>query len=180
MNRSSFRITSAIVPFALLLLGACTSDSPTAPQLAPLLSRTGESVDRPTRIAVCPTNQSYRTEGIFGPAGGSLRVAGHRLTIPAGVLTEATQFTLHAPAGPHVRLVLSAGGAEHYTFQAPVVVTISYNRCGRQHLPRSPLSAWNIDDTGRRLVERMRGKDDRRRRAVTFRTTHFSTYAVCY
>ena len=180
MNRSSVRTARTILPFALLLLGACSTDSPTAPQLAPMLSRTGESVDRPTRIVVCPTNESYRAEGILGPAGGSLHVAGHRLTIPAGVLTEPTQFTLYAPAGSNVMLELSAGGAEHYTFRAPVVVTISYDRCGRQHLPSSPLSAWNIDDTGRRLVERMRGKDDRKRRAVTFRTTHFSTYVVAY
>jgi hypothetical protein len=180
MNRSSFRTTSTILPFALVLLGACSTDTPTASLPAPLLSRTAESVDRATRIAVCPTTESYRTEGILGPAGGSLEVAGHRLTIPAGTLREPTQFTLHAPAGRHVRLVLSAGGAKHYRFPAPVVVTISYDRCGRQHRPTAPASAWYLDDSGSELMERMGGKDDRKLRAVTFQTNHFSTYTVCY
>lgn len=180
MYRSSFRTATTILPFALLLLGACSTDSPTAPQLAPMLSRGGESVDRPTRVAICPTAESYRTEGILGPEGGSLHVTGHRLTIPAGVLTEATQFMLYAPAGRQVALELSAAGTEHYRFTAPVVVTISYDRCTRQHRPTSPASAWYIDDTGKRPVKRMAGHDDRRRRAVTFQTTHFSTYVVAY
>ena len=180
MNRSSFRVTTAILPFALLLLGACTTDSPTTPQLGPTLSRRVESVDRPTGILLCPTTESFRTEGVVGPAGGSLSVGGHRLTVPAGVLTEATHLTLYAPAGRHVRLELSAGGAEHYRFRAPVVVTISYDRCARQHRPASPAVAWYTDVAGGVPLERMPSKDDRKRRAVTFATTHFSTYAVCY
>ena len=180
MNRSGFRTASTILPFALVLLGACSTDTPTASLPAPVLSRTGESVDRATRIAVCPTTESYRTEGILGPAGGTLEVAGHRVTIPAGMLTEATQFTLHAPAGRHVKLVLSAQGTEHYTFRTPVVVTISYDRCGRQHRPTAPASAWYLDDSASLLVERMGGKDDRIQSTVTFQTAHFSTYVVAY
>jgi hypothetical protein len=144
-----------------------------------MLSRSGESIDRSPRFAVCPTTESHRTEGILGPEGGSLRIAGHRLTIPAGALTEATQFTLRAPAGRQVQLELSAAGAEHYTFVAPVVVTISYDRCGRQH-SATPASAWYTDDTGQLPLELMPGKDDRKQRAVTFQTTHFSTYTVAF
>jgi hypothetical protein len=180
MNRSSFRTTSTILRFALVLLGACSTDTPTASPPAPLLSRTVESVDRATRIAVCPTTESYRTEGILGPTGGTLEVAGHRVTIPAGTLTEPTQVTLSAPAGRHVKLVLSARGTQHYRFRAPVVVTISYDRCGRQHRPTGPASAWFLDDSGSWLVERMGGKDDRIRSTVTFQTAHFSTYVVAY
>ena len=179
MYRSSFRraaVTS--LPFALIVLGACDSPSPTAPQLTPTLSRTSGRVDH--QVAICPTTQSYRAEGTIGPRGGSIRAGNHRLTVPRGVLTTPTRFTLHAPAGREVKLELSANGATHYQFAAPVVVTISYDRCTRQHQPPTPLTAWYVDDSGTRLIERMNGRDDRIRRAVTFRTNHFSTYLVAY
>jgi hypothetical protein len=180
MYRSRFRTAKTLFLFALSALGACSTDSLTAPQPAPLLSRRAESPENIAQLAVCPTARSHRAEGVVGPAGGSLHAGGHRLTIPAGVLTEPTRLTLHAPAGRHVALELTAAGAEHYTFPAPVVVTISYDRCRRQHRPTAPLSAWYIDEADARSAERMSGKDDRAHRAVTFRTTHFSTYVVAY
>jgi hypothetical protein len=179
MYRSSFRTVLSLVSLALLL-GACSDQPPTSPRLAPSLSVGSESAHQ-AHIAVCPTTESHRTEGVLGPRGGSLHVAGHRLTVPPDVLTEATSFTLYAPAGQEVRLELSAQGAEHYQFAAPVVVTISYDRCRRQRPSASIASAWYIDDSGETLrVEPMRGKDDRKRKAVTFPTTHFSTYVVAY
>jgi hypothetical protein len=144
------------------------------------MSWRAEADARPSQVAICPTDQSYRTEGMIGPRGGTLRVAGHRLTIPAGVLTEETRFFMHAPAGREVKLELRAGSGPHYRFSAPVIVTISYDRCTRQHRSESGMTAWHVDDTGTRLLEPMGGKDDRKRKAVTFRTTHFSTYLVAY
>ena len=180
MYRSDFRATTTLLPFALLVLGACSTDSPTAPQAASMLSPGVESFVPVPHVAICPTTESYRTEGILGPKGGSLHVAGHRLMIPPGVLREPTRFALYAPAGPLVRLELTATGTEHYRFAAPVVVTISYDRCRRQHSLTSPATVWYFDDTGEQPIERMAGKDDRQRRAVTFRTSHFSTYVVAY
>ena len=116
----------------------------------------------------------------MGPDGGSISAGGHRLTIPAGVLARPTRFTLYAPASREVRLELTANGAEHYRFPAPVVVTISYDRCTRQHWPPTPATAWYLADGDTQPSERMRSKDDRRRRAVTFLTNHFSTYVVAY
>ena len=180
MYRSSSLPARTILTLALLTLGACSSDAPTAPRLSPTLSRNAEIAARAARVAICPTDESYRAEGVLGPRGGSLRVAGHRLTIPPGVLSEATRFTLNAPAGREVKLELRAGNEKHHRFSAPVVVTISYDRCTRQRPAEYALSAWHVDDTGTRLIERMGGEDDRRRRAVTFRTMHFSTYLVAY
>ncbi len=180
MYRSRTRTATAVLPLALLLLGACHDESPTSPEPSLHLSRSAESFDPAPRMAVCPTTQSYRTTGVVGPAGGSLQVAGHRLTIPAGLLTEPTRFRLYAPAGRHVRLELSAAGARHYEFSSAVAVTISYDRCPRQHPNRPLASAWYVDDTMGQPLERMGGNDDRRRRAVTFRTTHFSTYIVAF
>ncbi len=182
MHRSRFRSATAVIPFVLIFLAACDSTtSPTAPPLAPKTSRSAEPFDNnATLVAVCPTARSYRADGTIGPNGGSISVAGHRLTIPPGVLTTATQFTLHAPAGQEVKLELSANGGEHYRFAAPVVITISYDRCKRQHWPPTPATAWYVENGGTRLVERMAGRDDRRGRAVTFRTNHFSTYLVAY
>ena len=180
MYRSSFGTAPRLLAFALLVLGGCTSDAPAAPELTPTLSRRSEPDERPTRVVMCPTTQSYRTSGMIGPEGGSLQVAGHRLTVPAGVLTEMTRFSLRAPAGPEVKLELSAGGATHYQFSSPVAVTISYDRCTRQHQPRAAVSAWYVDDSGQEFIERMTGRDDRTRMEVTFQTSHFSTYLVAY
>ena len=178
MHRSSFRTATAVVPFVLIVLAACDAESPTTPLSSPTLSRSAHSVANAPSLIICPTTQSYVARGTIGPRGGSIHVAGHRLTIPRGVLTAPTHFTLTAPSGPEVKLELSANGAEHYRFAAPVVVTISYDRCTRQHWPPTPATAWYVESG--RLVERMRGNDDRRRRAVTFRTNHFSTYTVAY
>jgi hypothetical protein len=180
MYRSSFGTAPRILALALLVLGGCTSDSLTAPELTPNLSRRSESDDRPTRVVMCPTTQSYRTSGMLGPEGGTLQVGGHRLTVPAGVLTEMTRFTLRAPAGPEVKLELYAGGARHYQFSSPVAVTISYDRCTRQHQPRAAVTAWYVDDGGQEFIERMGGRDDRNRMEITFQTSHFSTYLVAY
>ena len=180
MIRSSFDTARRVLCFAFLVLGGCTGDSPAAPELTPALSRLAASEDRPARVVMCPTTQSYRTEGVLGPAGGSLQVGGHRLTVPAGVLTEMTHFGLRAPAGPEVKLELTAGGGRHYQFASPVVVTISYDRCTRQHQPRAAVAAWYVDDSGDALIERMNGRDDRNRMEITFRTSHFSTYLVAY
>ena len=180
MYRSSFGTAPRLLTFALLVLGGCTSDSPSAPELTPTLSRRSEADEGPARVVMCPTTQSYRTSGMLGPEGGTLQVAGHRLTIPAGVLTERTRFTLRAPAGPEVKLELSAGGASHYQFSARVGVTISYDRCTRQHQPRDPVSVWYVDDSGQEFLERMSGRDDRNRMEITFQTSHFSTYLVAY
>ena len=179
MYRSGFRTTSTVLPVVLLLLGACNSDAPTEPQLSPALSRSSAVEDRIVHVAVCPTTQSHRADGVIGPRGGSLRVAGHRLMVPAGVLTEPTRFTISAPAGRQVKLELMANGAEHFQFAAPVAVTISYDRCRRQH-PDAAASVWFVDDSGTTLLEPMVSKDDRNRKAVTFSTSHFSTYLVAY
>jgi hypothetical protein len=181
MYRSSLRTTRTILSFALLSLGACSDESPTSPSPDPMLSRGSATADLAASVAICPTDESHRVRGVIGPDGGSLEVAGHRLTVPSGVLTEPTTFSLYAPAGRQVRLELSAGGAPHYRFQAPVAVTISYERCRRQRSPVPPASAWYLDETPRGVrVERMGGRDDRIERAVTFQTTHFSTYVVAY
>lgn len=180
MYRSSNRTVTTILFSAMLLLGACGEESPTSPEPSLMSSRGSDFAGHAMRPVACPTTESYRTEGILGPEGGSLHAAGHRLTVPAGVLAEPIHFTLHAPTGRYVKVNLTAGGAEHYEFAAPVIVTISYDRCRRQHRSASPASVWYIDEISSRPVERMGGKDDRKRRAVTFRTTHFSTYLVAY
>ena len=178
MYRSSFRTAVRRLPFALFILGACDAPSTTAPELAPALSRRAPQFEQ--QIAACPTTRSYRAERTLGPRGGSISAGHHRLTVPRGVLTEPTRFTLYAPAGQEVKIELSANGESHYEFAAPVAVTISYERCARQHLPPTPMTAWYVDDAGTRFLERMGGRDDRIRKTVTFRTTHFSTYLVAY
>jgi hypothetical protein len=69
-------------------------------------------------------------------------------------------------------------GTDSFTFLLPVTITVSYQRCGRSNIERTPLQAWHIDEATKALLENMGGFDDKAARTVTFTTGHFSGYAL--
>ena len=98
MIRSRIKIPVFVAFLSPMLLG-CDAGLPVSPSVAVDLDRSsGPAVSRP-RLAVCPITTTERVSGRIGSAGGSLELAGHRLTIPAGALKRPTHFTLTAPAG---------------------------------------------------------------------------------
>ena len=168
------RFRFAAPAFALLLWSGCSE--PTAPADGPanLLGSNSSSV-----LLTCPTSTTQSASGLIEAAvGGTVSVGGHSVTIPAGALLGDATVSLTVPASKYVEIDLKVNGGEHFVFQAPVVVTISYDRCSRSNLLRAPLTAWYIDGQSKALLENMGGIDDKLLRRVTFTTPHFSAYAV--
>jgi len=180
MIRSRLRTSAVIALMGPLLLQACDNHLPTAPSAPAVLDRTVSPAVRAPNLAVCPTRTTESVTGMIGPTGGSLKVAGHKLNIPAGAVSSPTTFTLTAPAGRYLKLEITAGDSEHYRFSAPVAVTISYARCKRQNLARTSFAAWYIDTESEVPLAYMGGRSNPERKTLTFSTDHLSTYAVAY
>jgi hypothetical protein len=161
----------------LLVLGcaltACEAPDPAAPALeAPLLTaRTGPS------LLVCPTEQTRTRAALLPPLGGIVAVRGHSVQVPAGALLGPTLIRITEPASRFVEISVRANRLEHFIFELPVLVTISYARCPRWSVRRR-LEVWHIDPETHELLEPMGGFDNRITRSISFFTDHFSGYAI--
>lgn len=178
---TAFRPAAAPL-FAILwlttLFAAC--DSPTvAPSSSeawvetPLLG-----LPEPPQLLVCPSNETVSTSALITPLGGSLTLAGHQLDVPAGALQLPVLINLTEPASKFVEVSVSVVGVDHFLFQLPVTLTLSYERCGRSNIDRESIQAWHIDEVTKALLENMGGLDDKDAHTVTFSTGHFSGYAL--
>ena len=177
MIRSRFTVPATIAIFAPFLLAACGENGPTAPAPVALLHRSTQ--DR-LELAYCPSSETVSATRRIGPEGGTVAIAGHRIDIPAGAIPKPTRVRLVAPAGRVLRVDITAGQDEHYNFLAPARVTISYDRCPRQHRLLGSAEAWYFDPATGEPLEDMDASVDRRGRTVAFTTRHLSTYVVSY
>jgi hypothetical protein len=163
--------------FVLLLtcaLGACEAPNPAAPALeAPfLMASSGPS------LLICPSNDTESGGGLVSALGGTVSLAGHSVQVPLGGLLSDTEIQITEPASQYLEVALGANGLEHFEFELPVLVTISYARCSRSNLDLRPLEVWYIDPATHELIEPMGGIDDKLTRSVSFWTDHFSGYAI--
>jgi hypothetical protein len=173
------------------LLAAC-ADAPTA--VAPSAAPSSANVAVNASVAVpgavtasstasllaCPATTTESASAVIGPRGGIVGVAGSALVVPPGAVPRATNFTFVVPASPVVQVEIHAAGVEHYAFDRPVAVSISYARCSDAQLPATSLGAWWVDSSTLSQLGVMAGIDDRSHRRVTFITDHLSGYAVVY
>jgi hypothetical protein len=165
--------------FALpLLLGcslaACEASDPVAPALeAPTLTASsGPS------LLICRSNRTRSTSGIVSPLGGTVALRGHSVQVPAGGLLTPTRIRITEPASRYMEISLRANRAEHFDFELPVLVTVSYARCRRSVTAGRELEVWHIDPRTNELLERMGGFDNPLTRSISFFTDHFSGYAI--
>ena len=126
----------------------------------------------------CPTNQSASTSAVVGPLGGIINLGATSVEIPAGALLETVTVNVTEPASQFMEIDVSVEGVEHFVFEQPIVVTISYARCNRSNIDLRPLSVWYIDGETHELLEPMGGVDNKLTKTITFVTPHFSGYAV--
>jgi hypothetical protein len=126
---------------------------------------------------VCPAQDSFSTTAEVGPLGGLLSVGGMQVSIPVGALLSSATVTLSVPASNHVEIDVSVAGSEHFVFELPIVVTVSYARCN-QNLGLDPISAWYFDQGTGELLEQMPSVDNKLLRTVTFTTGHLSGYIL--
>lgn len=130
------------------------------------------------KLIECPSSESATASGLITTLGGTVSVAGAKILIPAGALLSDANVTVTVPASKYVEVDISVEGSEHFVFELPVIVTISYARCSRNNIDLSLLSAWYIDSETKALLEKMPSIDNKLLRTVTFTTDHLSGYAV--
>lgn len=163
---------------ALMVGAACSGEQNATARISGPASATASSSSTGATLVVCPTGAAQTTSGLIGPLGGILAVGNTRVLFPANAVLAPTSFTLTVPASKYVEIEVKAAGTDHFLFALPVAVTIDYGRCSRSNFDNTVLTAWNIDPVTKELLELMVGVDDKRARAVTFTTIHFSGYAV--
>jgi hypothetical protein len=170
--------TAVVASLVLGVLGACVGSDATAPE-APASAKPVvlESGSNPALIQ-CPAPQATTSSAVIGMLGGVLNLGAASISIPAGALLQSSIVTVTVPASPYVEVDITIDGAEHFLFELPVVVTISYARCSPGAFLFTPLSAWHIDSETNALLENMGGIDNKLTRTVTFVTGHLSGYAV--
>lgn len=168
-------LRSAALSLAALAAASCT-DAPaaggiTAPPAALAANSTG-----PTLLE-CPAETSSSASALIGPLGGVVSVGGHQLVIPPLAVPVPTQFTVTVPASQYVRVDITAGNGEHYQFQKPVSITLSYARCTRTNIDKENLRIFYVDDSNT-ILQDMGGTDDKAARTVTTGTDHLSGYLI--
>jgi hypothetical protein len=126
----------------------------------------------------CPTSVTSTATALVTPLGGIVSVGGTSISVPVGAVLLPTTIQVTVPASNYMEVDISVPGVEHFVFQQPVSVTVSYARCTRADIDKSPLTAWYIDGTTKALLEAMGGVDDKVARTVTFTTPHLSGYAL--
>jgi hypothetical protein len=156
----------------------CASDNPTTAVAASGTPATASENNTSATLLGCPAATTQSATSLIGALGGVLSVGGTSVTIPANAVLTPTSFTLTVPASPYVEILVTAGGADHFIFDKPVLVAIDYGRCGDNSLFEAPHQAWNIDPTTKALLERMAGIDIKLTHTVVFSTIHFSGYAL--
>lgn len=129
-------------------------------------------------LVECPTTETATASGLVTPLGGTVSVGGTSILIPAGALLSDAVVTVTVPASRYLEVDISVQSSEHFVFESPVTVTMSYARCTRANLALEPLSAWYIDSDTKAPLEKMPSVDDKLSRTVTFTTGHLSGYAI--
>jgi hypothetical protein len=162
--------------FALTLgvLAACVASGITEPTTPGASALRDQGV---ANLIECPTSESASNSALVTPLGGLVSVGGTSVSIPAGALLAPTTVTVTVPASQYMKVDVSVEGLEHFIFELPVTITLSYDRCNRSNIDHAPLVAWYVDSEDAPL-ELMGGVDNKLTRTVTFTTGHLSGYAL--
>jgi hypothetical protein len=179
MRTSRIRFVGAIM--ALVAIGSC-ADGPTAPSKLEPSASSDSSANLfglfGPRPLYCPTSQTQTTTNVVDALGGLLSVAGTTVLVPAGALLGPTQITVTVPASNFMEIDVTVAGTEHFLFELPITVTVSYARCSSFLARFFPLTAWHWDPETRKFLERMPSIDNKLTRTVTFTTPHLSGYII--
>jgi hypothetical protein len=188
-------LASMLVAAALLAVGAsCTSnDSIVGPSAEPSQQPTTPALHEPTpdplleplvdpalqltlktvHLLTCSRQPYAQTKAAVGPAGGTIVVGAHRLTIPAGALSSPVTITAEQMSGVVNSVRLQPAGLK---FAKAATLTLSYSNC---LLP--PLTKRVVyTDEQLRILELIPSLDLRLSKSVNGSILHFSRYAVAY
>lgn len=183
------------VPMLLtaLLLGAgaaisgCADPATTGPAAGAVATSIGNSAPRDHNAAPsvapnaallskCRPLAPKTVHRLIGPAGGTLTIGPHTLTVPPGALSRKVNIRAKIAGGKSVNVVeFKPVGL---VLQTPAVLTMSYANCDREGRT-SPLSIAVVDDA-LGIVDYLSSSDDAATRTVTGNVPDFSNYAVAW
>jgi hypothetical protein len=128
-----------------------------------------------TGLLTCNVTETRTTTQVVGPAGGTIFVGRHSVSIPAYALDHDVEITATAPAGNRVELELLPHGLQ---FERRATLRMSYANCG---LVRALLlRVVYVDDDGATILEVLPSIVDLWRQQVYGTTDHFSSYMLAY
>lgn len=173
--RNSSQFLSLFVCGALALtLAHCSADAPTTPAVAPAFSLSGVVAQHD--LLACPggSDDDVVTK-VIGPNGGKIKLGGFVMRVPAGAVPETTTFVMRVPQANVLKVKIRARDEQHYTFLAPVQITLDYSRCSAAP---PELTAWYVDENSDAELEQMPGVNDSHAQTFTLQTGHLSGYAL--
>lgn len=184
MSPASRPMSRRLLPAAVLLavaLAACAGDSPTAPSSARFprqLLRGAELAA--VQLVSCPVaNGELDALGVVTTWGGEIEGEHATVEVPYAAVDDVTGIAVEVPASPYFEVRFRANGAEHFTFDRPVTVTVDYSRCDASAIrSHAALRVVYVDTETRAPLEDMGGVVDSVARTITFQTGHFSSYVV--
>jgi hypothetical protein len=170
---------------AVAIATAACTDLATQPSPAlvvshPLASVSGTS-DSTVHLLSCPSTQTYRSLAVIGPWGGQLSASGVTVRIPPGAVSQTRMFEIVVPASTLMETEIHALGEQHFVFNRPITITISFSRCPSSTIPDGEtLQGAYFDASTYQVLQLMGGVYDVAERKVTFNTDHLSGYVVAY
>lgn len=174
MTKPIDMIRALALPLAVLALAACsdavapTAAAPDAPRLA----------SSGPYLIECPTDVSSSASAVVGPTGGVVEHNGHKMVIPLGAVSGLHEFRIGEPVSNYMEVSLTVDGQEHFQFEKPVSITISYERCTRSNIEKESLQIFYIDESTKEILQDLGGTDDKTAKTVTTSTDHLSAYAI--
>ena len=112
----------------------------------------------------------------IGPAGGTLRVGPHVVSVPPGALASDVTITAVAPSSTLRSVRFQPTGLD---LLIPATLTMSYEGCEPQVFLPTKRIALTTDDL-RQILSFLGSVDDGSAQTVTGHLVHFSTYAVAW
>jgi len=113
---------------------------------------------------------------LIGPAGGTLTIGPHTLTVPPGALSR--KVNIRAKISGHKSVNVIEFKPAGLVLQTPAVLTMSYANCDREGRT-SALTIAVVDDT-LGIVNYLSSSDDAATSTVTGSVPDFSNYAVAW
>lgn len=170
----------ASLTLAGLLAAACGDPAATGVAGASVAGiEVAQSTSTGPVLIECPIDSTLSLAGSIDPLlGGSLSLDGTTVTIPGGAVLLPTEIVLTIPASRYMEIDISVPGTEHFEFQKPIAVSVSYARCSRSNINKVALSIWYIDSATKALLANMHGTDYKEERRIDFKTDHLSGYAL--
>jgi hypothetical protein len=133
-----------------------------------------------------PIGLDLSTSSLIGASGGSISIAGHKLTIPKGAVSSPTLFTMTLPANGYVEVELTAIVTDILGnvidvglsgFNKPVKLALTYARATNVTDPSKLFIAWMPDDNHDRHVP-LPSDVNTKKKLVTAEVSHFSKYCM--